>query len=276
MPDPNGTKLRLGCQTYTWEMLGSEWRGTPDDLLRAIGDAGYAGIEITDTMIGDYAGQPERFARALDRHRLSLAAFAFASETGFTETSGFDADLQSARRWLDFLAHFPGAVASMGSATVMDNGPREAKFAIAAEIYGRIAELGEAAGVEVAVHPSSHHNTLLFDRTDYDRLFGLLDLRVGWVPDTGHLLRGHPDMADTLRTHSGRIRYVHLKDVDAGRDWAMLGQGICDTATVLEICAAAPRFNGWVVVEEESEEAGTDPGAAVRQNRETMRRKFSL
>jgi inosose dehydratase len=276
MPDLSRTPRRLGCQTYTWEMLGPKWRGTPDDLLEAIGSAGYSGIEITDTMIGDYRGKPDRFAQALDRHGLRLAAFAFASETGFTETAGFDLDLEAAKEWLDFLARFPGAVASMGSATVMDGGERDGKFSIAADIYGRIAELGQAAGVDVAVHPSSHHNTLLFDRADYDRLFGLLDPRVGWVPDTGHLLRGHADMSDTLRTHVDRIRYVHLKDVDANRDWAMLGSGICDTAAVLEICANAPNFNGWVVVEEESDEAGADPGAAVKRNREAMRRQFSL
>ena len=87
----------------------------------------------------------------------------------------------------------------MGSATVVSDGPRDDKFAIAAEVYNRAGELGRKAGVQVAVHPSSHHNTLLFDRADYDRIFGLLDPSlVGWVPDTGHILRGHKDMADTL------------------------------------------------------------------------------
>jgi len=271
----NQLPLHIGCQTFTWEMLGPEWRGTPDDLLRVIAEAGYAGIEITDTMIGHYAGQPDQFAKALEQHDLSLVAFAFASRTGFTEESGFNADIEAAKRWIGFLARFPGAVASMGSATIMDGGMRDDKFAIAAEIYGLIGELGRAAGVDVAVHPSSHHNTLLLDRADYDRLFQRLDPLVGWVPDTGHLLRGHADMLDTLRTYADRIRYLHLKDVDANRAWAMLGEGICDTPAVLEICAAAPRFNGWVVLEEESNEARADPGAAVTRNRETLRRLFT-
>ena len=43
----------IACQTYTWEMLGDEWRGTVDDLLDWIGGAGYDGIEITNSMIGD-------------------------------------------------------------------------------------------------------------------------------------------------------------------------------------------------------------------------------
>ena len=123
------------------------------------------------------------------------------------------------------------------------------------------------------MHPSSHHDTLLFDRADYDRIFALLDpALVGWVPDTGHILRGHADILDTLRTYRDRIRYLHLKDVDASGAWAMLGEGVCDTPAVIEIVRAAPRFTGWLVLEEESDAAAADPGAAVRRNRETMRR----
>ncbi|PSJ56802.1 sugar phosphate isomerase/epimerase family protein [Kumtagia ephedrae] len=264
--------LKVGCQTFTWEMLGDRFAGGPDDLVRAISDGGYSGIEITDTMIGRYAGKPVEFATTLKQAGLTLVSFAFGSDSGFTVREEIDADLESARRWIDFAANFPGALVSMGSATVVSDGPREEKFAIAAEAYNRAGELGRKAGVQVAVHPSSHHNTLLYDRPDYDRIFGLLDPSlVGWVPDTGHILRGHADMLDTLRTYRDRIRYLHLKDVDAAGTWAMLGKGICDTPAVIDIVTAAPNFNGWLVLEEESETAAADPAGAVKTNRETMR-----
>lgn len=266
------TDIRIGCQTYTWEMLGERFAGGPDDLLDAIAAGGYEGIEITDAMIGSYSGAPDAFARALEARGLTLVAFAVASRSGFTEAAEVEADVETARRWIDFLARFPGAVLSMGSATVMSDGPREGKFRVAAEVYNRAAALGTAMGVEVAVHPSSHHDTLLFSRTDYDTLFALLDPEtVGWVPDTGHILRGRMDILDTLRTHARRIRYLHLKDVDAAGTWAMLGKGVCDVPAVVEAARAAPRFNGWIVLEEESEEAAADPAHAVRINRETMR-----
>ena len=266
------TDLKVGCQTFTWEMLGEDFHGGPDDLLEAIAGAGYAGIEITDTMIGHYAGKPGEFSRSLEDRGLQLVSFAMGSKSGFTETDEVETDLEAVKRWLDFAGRFPGALVSMGSATVMSDGPREDKFRVAAEVYNRAARLGQEAGVEVAVHPSSHHDTLLYDRGDYDALFALLDPGVGWVPDTGHILRGHRDMLDTLTTHRDRIRYLHLKDVDAGGTWAMLGQGACDTPAVIEVVRAAPRFNGWLVLEEESHEAAADPAAAVKTNRETMRR----
>ncbi|PZM14490.1 sugar phosphate isomerase/epimerase family protein [Rhizobium tubonense] len=264
--------LKVGCQTFTWEMLGDGWTGSPDDLLSAISAGGYSGIEITDTMIGRYADKPADFARALKDSGLQLVSFAFGSKSGFTLADQIPNDLNVAQRWIDFAAPFPGALVSIGSATVVSEGPRDDKFAIAAEFYNRAGALGRASGVDVAVHPSSHHNTLLFNRADYDRIFALLDPSlVGWVPDTGHILRGHDDINDTLRSYQDRIRYLHLKDVDAMDEWAMLGTGILDTPAVIKLVAQAPRFTGWLVLEEESKTAAGDPAAAVKTNRETMR-----
>ena len=268
----NHSALKFGCQTFTWEMLGDAWTGGPDELVAAIADGGYAGIEITDTMIGPYAGRPADFGRRLDDAGLALVAFAMGSDGGFSEPAEADADLAAVRRWVDFAAHFPGALVSLGSATAMSEGSREDKFAVAADIYNRAAEIGRAGGVDVTVHPSSHHDTLLFSREDYDRIFGLLEPEVGWAPDTGHILRGGQAIGDTLAAHRDRIRYVHLKDVDAQGTWAMLGEGACDIPRVIAAAQAAPRFNGWIVVEEESATAAADPAAAVRANRETMRR----
>jgi len=262
--------LRTGCQTFTWEMLGPRWTGVPDDLVQAIADAGYAGIEITDTMIGDYAARPADFARRLGDAGLSLVAFAFGSPGGFTEPDRQDGDLEAARAWIDFAAAFPGAVVSMGSATVVTEGPRQSKFATAAAIYNRAAEIGRTAGVAVAIHPSSHHGTLLYTRADYDTLFALLDPQVGWVPDTGHILRGGQSLQETLAAHRDRIRYIHLKDVDAGGNWRMLGEGVCDLPSTVASACAAPLFNGWIVAEEESDIAAADPAAAVRKNRATL------
>ena len=253
-------------------MLGDAWGGSTDDLLQAIAQAGYSGIEITDTMIGAYADKPVEFAARLKACGLELASFAFGSKSGFTLGEETANDLKKSERWIAFAAHFPDALVSMGSATIVSEGPRDAKYAIAANIYNKAGEIGRRAGVHIAVHPSSHHNTLLFSRGDYDQLFSRLDpALVGWVPDTGHILRGHTDILDTLRSYQDRIRYLHLKDVDGAGQWAMLGQGICDVPAAIDIVRAAPRFNGWLVLEEESATAAADPSAAVRINRDTMR-----
>ena len=264
-------ELKAGCQTFTWEMLGAGWAGGPDDLLEAIAAAGYAGIEITDEMLGCYKNSPAPFAKALERYALTLVAYACGSDSGFTEQDALVADLQAAEAAITFAGAFPGALVSFGSATVMSEGPRARKFDAAARFYNAAGELGVRARVPVAVHPSSHHDTLLLSRNDYDELFARLDPSlVGWVPDTGHILRGKHDILDTLSTYQDRIRYLHLKDVDARGVWQMLGSGVCDVSAVVGIVRGAPNFNGWVVVEEESEEAGHDPAVAIAKNRTTL------
>lgn len=266
-------EIGVACQTFTWEMLGPAWRGTADDLVAAIAAGGYGGIEITDNMIGAYFDRPADFAARLADAGLTLVAFACASPSGFTEPAALAADLAHADRAIAFARAAPGAIVSFGSATIVSPGERSHKFDAAARFYTEAAERAAAAGVPVAVHPSSHHNTLLFSRADYDALFARLDpALVGWVPDTGHILRGGQDMMDTLTTYRDRIRTIHLKDVDATGTWRMLGEGLCDTSAVLDLARSAPHFNGWVILEEESDVARADPAAAVRRNRETLRR----
>jgi sugar phosphate isomerase/epimerase len=273
MPITEPVRIMLGCQTYTWEMLGDGYQDGPDRLLEMIAAAGYTGIEITDRMIGHYTGRPAAFGEALAAHGLTLVAYAVGSSSGFTETAMLDTDLQAAERAIAFAASFPGTVVSFGSATSISSGTLDEKFATAARFYNAAGQLGTKAGVRVTVHPSSHYNTLLFSRPDYDRIFAMIDpALIGWVPDTGHILRGHPDLLDTLRRYQDRICYIHLKDVDANGNWAMLGRGICDIPAVTEIARRAPQFNGWLVVEEESALAALDPKEAVKQNRLYLRR----
>lgn len=266
----NKPALQFGCQTYSWEMLGPAWQGDPDDIVAAIKAAGYRGIEITDIMIGRYADQPRAFAALLQSAGLKLVAFSIGSESGFSERDGLENDLENCRHWVDFVSYFPGAVLSLGSATAMTPGDRKGKISLSAEIYNKASEIGALSGISVAVHPSSHPNTLLFCREDYDLLFEQLDPRVGWVPDTGHMLRGGQDLDNSLHTYLDRILYLHLKDVDAEGGWAMLGEGICDIKKTIETVARGPSFNGWIVAEEESKTAVNDPARAISINMKTL------
>ncbi len=56
-------------------------------------------------------------------------------------------------------------------------------------------------------------------------MFCRLEPNVGWVPDTGHILRGGQEIGDTLAAHQDRVRYVHLKDVDAAGKLGHAGRG---------------------------------------------------
>jgi inosose dehydratase len=92
-----------------------------------------------------------------------ITSFAFGSKRGFTLREEIASDLKTAERWIGCVAQFPGALVS-GSATIVSEGQREDKFAVAAEFYNKAGEIGRKRHVDIAVHLSSHHNTLLFNR----------------------------------------------------------------------------------------------------------------
>src|SRR6476620_7331856 len=205
--------IRIGCQTYTWEMLGKKWDGRVDDILAAVAGDGYEGIEITNTMIREYAPRPAEFSQALQRHGLTLAAFAYASPLGFTDPSNHPQELDGADEALRFVASFPGTPLMLGGPSTPTRNDVFTKIAHAADFYNEVGRRGKSVGVEVAFHPHSHHGSILESREEYERIMELTDpALIGWNPDTGHIVRGGQNLAETLRRFAARIRHMHLKD----------------------------------------------------------------
>ncbi len=264
--------IRIACQTYTWEMLGKKWDGRVDDILAAVANAGYEGIEITKTMIREYGPRPTEFAKALSEHGLVLAAFAYGSQLGFTNPDNRQRELRGADEALQFVASFPGIPLMLGGPTTPNRDDVFEKIAHAADFYNEVGRRGRTLGVEVAFHPHSHHGSILESREEYERIMQLTDpALISWNPDTGHIVRGGQNLAETLQRFAARIRHIHLKDVDADRHWQPLGQGVCDIPAILQLLTKELKFSGWVVGEEESAQAAIDPVGAVTANRQYLK-----
>ncbi len=264
--------LKVGCQTYTWEMLGAGWKGSVDDILDSVAAAGYQGIEITNSMIREYARRPADFAEAIERRGLTLAAFAYASPAGLTDPAARATELEGAEEAMRFVEHFPGVVLALGGAHTPDRADLDGKFQLAADFYNEVGLRGKRAGVPVAFHPHSHHGSIFESRAEYERIIGLTDPdMVGWNPDTGHIVRGGQDLLDTFRTFGSRIVHVHLKDADSGNNWQPLGKGICDIPAVLRFLEQEIGYHDWVVGEEELAEAHKDQLTAIHWNRDYLK-----
>lgn len=262
--------VKVGCQTYTWEMLGSGWTGRVTQILDWIAGAGYQGIEITNSMIGEFADRQSAFAAELDVRGLSLAAFAYA-RTGFTDASTWESDIGGACDAIAFLCRFPEARLALGGAAHPSRENAREKLDRAIRFYNWVGRMGAAQDVSVNVHPHSHHGSLLETAEDYDYLLSRLDPAcVSFGPDTGHIVRGGQDLLDCIRTHLPRITHLHLKDACADGAWAPLGEGICDIPGVLALLDESG-YTGWVVAEEESEFARENGTEAIRRNRAYLR-----
>ena len=259
----------IGCQTYTWEMLGDQWIGTPTDILDAMSAAGYDGVEFSNVMIGDYFSSPDHFAADLQQRNLTLAAYAY-STTGFTDAGRFEADLAGAQKALTFSQEI-GVMLCLGGASAPSRDQSDVRFDQAIRFYQTVAEQGARMGVTVCVHPHSHHGSLLESAAEYDRLLSATaDSGLMFNPDAGHIMRGGQDLMDCVRRHRARIVHVHIKDVDANNDWQPLGQGIIDWQSFFGFLEKSG-YQGWVVAEEESAPARKDPAAAVANNRRLLR-----
>lgn len=262
-------RFSIGCQTYSWEMLGADWQGTSDEILDAIAAAGYAGVEFSNNMIGAYLEKPRQFEKALEARGLRCAAFAYA-RSGFSDPSEFSTDLEGAEKALHFAAHF-GVVLGLGGPSSPSRENYDAKLEQALFLYREVARGAKEMGVKLAVHPHSHHTSLVVTAAEYENLLNSIEPDgIQFNPDTGHILRGGQDLMGCLRRFRNRIVHVHIKDVDAQGRWAPLGKGITPTAQLMRWLEETG-FTGWVVMEEESDEARQDVAKAVAANRFTLR-----
>lgn len=260
---------RVGCQTFTWEMLGPQWCGTPDEILDAVAAAGYAGVEFSNNMIGVYADRPADFEKALKTRGLACAAFAYAT-TGFTDPGREQTDLAGADLALRFAAHF-GVTLCLGGPSSDSRADYEKKLSQACRFYDQVARRAARSGVTAAVHPHSHHTSLVLAPEEYDRLLAATQpAGMMFNPDTGHLLRGGHDVMACFQKYRARIVHVHLKDVDARGQWQPLGKGVCQLAALVE-WLRQDGYQGWIVAEEESEAVRQDATRAIAADRDFLR-----
>jgi len=260
---------RIGCQTYTWEMLGAAWRGSPADIMDLVSQAGYDGVEFSNATIGGYQRSPDRLASALARRGLALAAFAYAS-SGFTDPDLYEADLAGAEEAIAFSREM-GVRLCLAGPAAPSREDYDRRFDQAVRFYREVAERCATAGVTVCVHPHSHAGSLIESAEEYDALLAATeDAGMMFNPDAGHIVRSGQDLMACLRRHRQRIVHVHIKDADAAGNWQPLGGGRIPWREVLSFLSGTG-YEGWIVAEEESDAAYADQAAAILRNRTYLR-----
>jgi inosose dehydratase len=146
----------------------------------------------------------------------------------------------------------------------------------------RIADHARGRGIEASLHP--HMGTMIENAAETQRV--LDGSRIGLCVDTGHLAAAGADPGAIVAADPGRVRHVHLKDVDgalaaqvvagtltfaaAVRDgmFVPLGTGDVDVTGIVETLEAAG-YDGWYVLEQDvmlpHEPDGEGPVGDVRR-----------
>ena len=72
-------------------------------------------------------------------------------------------------------------------------------------------------------------------------------------------------MIQTFETYRSLIVHVHFKDIAASGEWAAMGAGVIDFPRIVTMLQESG-YTGWIMVEEESKAAESQPDSATLEN----------
>lgn len=262
--------IRFGFQTYTWQMSYEAYRDRLDHILDVVARSGGAGVEPEVCMLGRYTDDPAALQEALNHRNLKLGALCLAlpwRHAAETEEERAEAD-----RVIRYMQTFPDAVLSLVQLPGRDRRDLAERQRNALANVNAVARRASEAGVVCAYHPNSPAGSVFRTEEDYRVLLEGLDPRYcGYAPDTGHIAGGGMDPERIFRQYRPLIRHVHFKDRDAASGkWSAMGEGSIDHVRLANYLHETG-YRGWIMVEEESEAAESDPDRVTVQNGDYVR-----
>lgn len=259
-------QIQYGCQTYPWKMNQTVYAGKVPHIIEETAKAGFQGLEAEICMLGDYFKKPEEVKELLEQYHLSLAALVLHQP--WEHSSETEEEAQLSDQAIAFLKHFPFAklmVSHHAGQTPRGEGEellqrRRRLLSCMNSVACRAAE----AGIVTCYHPNSAKNSLFRTADDYRILFDMMDhTRIGWVPDIGHIVNGGMDALNLLKEGRSRICHVHFKDRALDGTWTVMGKGAIDYPAIVRYLEES-RYQGWIMVEDESPEAEKNSDGVVQ------------
>ncbi len=232
-----------------------------DDVLREVAAAGYTGIET----VGTQGVSADRLKTLVDEHGLKVAS----SHVGF---ANLEADLEGVIAANKTLGNNTLIAPSLPAEARSD---RASDWQALGERLGKLATACDEAGMRLMYHNHDFEMKPVEGRMALEWLFDSAPKTLGLELDLAWVVRGDRDPLDLLNTFSGRVKYVHVKDIaPAGQNededgWADVGSGTLDWDILLPASKAAG--TEWYVVEHDQPK---DPLASVRNSAAYLRGKL--
>jgi inosose dehydratase len=247
--------MRLGHQLNAWGGVVGHPVGvtsikdlfylTPGDTRAAMGEAagaGYAGVEVFDGDLAEYADDIGPLRESLDEHGLALIGVYSGANLVFPEI--LSEELWRIRRACQWASDLGAEHLVVGGGAQRVDPPTDLDYDRLAAGLDEVAGIAEAHGLVASYHP--HLSTIVESPDQIARVFERSAIR--FCPDTGHLQAAGGDPVELVRTYLERIDYVHIKDIDASGGFVPLGQGVLDVAGVIGALRESG-FDGWLTVE---------------------------
>ncbi len=257
------SKIKIACETYTWQMPGESYKGKLDHIMGVAQRAGFTGIEPETSFFGDLA-DPVKMKEALDKHNLELTALCHVEDwRNPKETEG---ERANAEQWMDFLWHFPDTIYLLVQMPGSDREHLQERQQNLLSCVNAIAQRAKDRGIECSYHPNSPEGSIYRTREDYHILLdGLNPDWIGYTPDVGHIARVDMDPLAIIKEYRSLVNMVHYKDMFADGQWAPTGKGIIDFRGITQYLIDS-NFEGWIVMEDECDKAITEPDEVTMED----------
>jgi inosose dehydratase len=269
MPGKKERSMRLGYHSITWGGVTGDATGVtsvkdlvyrvPGDMHRSLRDiaaAGYAGVEMFDGNVSDFADQPDELRGLLAETGLALVSVYTGANFIYQEV--LPDELHRVRRAAELAALFGAEQLVVGGGARRAAGTEDSDYDRLAEALDSVSDIAEEHGLSACYHP--HLTTIVESPDEVETIMSRS--RIGFCPDTAHLAAGGGDPAALIRRYPDRVRHVHLKDLRAATTTFLpLGHGDIDFTDVLDAVHEIG-YDSWLIVELDYYDG--DPAEAAR------------
>ncbi len=264
-------KIKIACETYTWQMPGESFKGKLDHIMGVISAAGFAGIEPETSFFGELS-DPLKMKDMLAKHNLELSVLCHVED--WRNPKETDKEKSNADKWMDFLSHFPDTIYLPVQMPGKDRSNLEERQKNLLSCVNALAERASARGIKCSYHPNSPMGSVFRTEEDYKILLnGLNNKFIGYCPDVGHIAKVNMDPLAIIKQYRELINLVHYKDMFADGRWAQTGEGMIPFNEITEYLISTG-FEGWIIMEDEADQAVTDPDGVTRKDGEYVKAKI--
>ncbi len=248
--------IKIGCETYTWQMPGEQYKGRLEHILSICQQAGFTGIE-PETSFLQHLSDPVRMKAALEQYDLDMAVLCVVED--WLHARETEAERTRMDQWIDFLGHFPGTILLLVQMPQKDRSNLRTRQDHCIACVNEIARRAADKGIICSYHPNSPAGSVFRTAGDYEILLDGLDPGViGYCPDVGHIAKGGMDPLEIIRKYRDRVNVVHYKDMYPDGRWAPTGTGAIAFEAITRYLVDTG-YDGWIIMEDECDEAITNP-----------------
>ena len=256
--------MNYGAQTYAWQMSIERYGGKIPHILDVCKAAGFQGLEIETSMLGEYEEKPEELKKTFRERNMTLAAIGVPVAWGEKSREEIRRVIcQSAETALPFGSTLMSLSLIPPEKPIVDSEKQQEKML---EFLSEMDAVIKTYGHRTAFHTNSSETSLFREYGDYQRLKRFFEeTGIGYTPDAGHIVHGGMDAEQIFAEFMPYIVHVHYKDINEQGEWVPMGQGMIPFKRLTQQLENA-MYSGWILVEEESKEARENPDAAMLEN----------